>query len=272
MAGRPTTTSRVLLAVERDQRESIDAKAPRPIDCAYGAKAATRSTNQSGGAVDSSVSCGAGSIPLQGISQSSLQARGARVRRGGGGLSAPAQPACREKDHGSLPGIRFAVVVGPSLFHTPHMETQKMNGRSLSVTAAVLLALAALGGCNREEDRVTTTPETTAPPAPAPAPGADAPPFAPPVGSSSTTPSAGDTTERTAGQTVDDAGITAKVKAALLSESGVDGLKINVDTFNGRVTLKGEVPNQGQVDKAGQVARGIEGVKDVDNRLTVSAG
>lgn len=146
-----------------------------------------------------------------------------------------------------------------------------MNGRSLSVTAAVLLALAALGGCNREEERVTPTPETTAPPpAPAPAPAVEAPPVAPPVGSPSTTPPAGD--NRTAGQTVDDAGITAKVKAALMSESGIDGLKINVDTFNGHVTLKGEVPNQGQVDKAGQVARGIEGVKEVDNRLTAPAG
>jgi len=147
-----------------------------------------------------------------------------------------------------------------------------MNGRSLTVTAAVCMALVALSGCNREEERVTTTPETTAPPpAPAPAPAVEAP-GAPPAGTLSTTPPAGDTTDRTAGQTVDDAGVTAKVKAALMSESGVDGGKINVDTFNGRVTLKGEVPNQGQVDKAGQVARGVEGVKDVDNRLSVTSG
>ncbi len=144
-----------------------------------------------------------------------------------------------------------------------------MNGRSLSVTAAAFLALAALSGCNREEERVTPSPETTAPPsAPAPAPGAEAPP----VGAPLTTPPAGDATDRTAGQTVDDVGITAKVKAALMSESGVDGLKINVDTFNGRVTLKGDVPNQGQVDKAGQLARGVEGVKEVDNRLSVTPG
>ena len=147
-----------------------------------------------------------------------------------------------------------------------------MNGRSLSVTAAVLLALAALGGCNREEERVTPTPETTAPaPVPAPAPAVEAPPVAPPVGTSETTPPAGDMTDRSAGQTFDDAGITAKVKAALMAESGVDGLKINVDTFSGLVTLKGEVPNQGQVDRAGQIARGVEGVKDVDNRLTVTS-
>lgn len=145
-----------------------------------------------------------------------------------------------------------------------------MNGRSLTITAAVLVALAALGGCSRDEDKVTTSPETTAPP-PAPAPAVEAP-VSPPAGITATTPPAGDTMDRTAGQTVDDAGVTAKVKAALMSESGVDGLKINVDTFNGRVTLKGDVPNQGQVDKAGQIARGVEGVKDVDNRLSVSPG
>jgi hyperosmotically inducible protein len=132
-----------------------------------------------------------------------------------------------------------------------------MNVRSLTLGAAVVLALGGLSGCNKDADNMNTptNPDTTttAPPvtAPAPAPGADA--------------------ERSAGQTVDDAGVTAKVKAALLAESGVDGMKINVDTFNGRVTLKGEVPNQGQIDRATQVAKGVEGVKEVDNRLTVSS-
>jgi hyperosmotically inducible protein len=70
---------------------------------------------------------------------------------------------------------------------------------------------------------------------------------------------------------VDDASVTAKVKAALMAESGVDSNKINVDTINGRVTLKGEGLDKMQIDRAVQVARAVEGVKDVDNRLT-SAG
>jgi len=148
-----------------------------------------------------------------------------------------------------------------------------MNVRSLTLTAAVCLALAGLSGCNRDADKLDTSkaPDTTSPPAAVPAPPpADTTATAP----SMTTPPAGapaDGAERSAGQTVDDAGVTAKVKAALIAESGVDGTKINVDTFNGRVTLKGEVPNKGQVDKAAQVARGIEGVKEVDNRLTAPA-
>jgi hyperosmotically inducible protein len=152
-----------------------------------------------------------------------------------------------------------------------------MNARSLTLTAAVCLALAGLAGCNRDADKIDSgkAPDTTTPPAPsAPttppattpepsAPSAAVPPAAPPASGETTT-------DRSAGQTVDDAAVTAKVKAALLAESGVDGTKINVDTFNGRVTLKGEVPSQAQIDKAAQVARGISGVKEVDNRLTMA--
>lgn len=148
-----------------------------------------------------------------------------------------------------------------------------MKVRSLTLTAAVCLALAGLSGCNRDADNLNTSkaPDSTTPPAPAPAapPPSDATATAP-TPATTTTPGA-DGADRGAGQTADDAGVTAKVKAALLAESGVDGTKINVDTFNGRVTLKGEVPNKAQVDKAVQVTRGIEGVKDVDNRLTAPA-
>ncbi len=154
-----------------------------------------------------------------------------------------------------------------------------MNARTLTLTAAVCLALAGLGGCNRDADKLDTSkaPDTTTPPpstAPATPPAGDATATAPSATTPpATTPTPGteSTSERSAGQTLDDAGVTAKVKAALVAESGVDGTKINVDTFNGRVTLKGEVPNKAQVDKAAQVARGIEGVKEVDNRLTAPA-
>lgn len=153
-----------------------------------------------------------------------------------------------------------------------------MNRRSLTLAAAVCLALAGLSGCNRDADKISTnkTPDTPPPPATTPVtpPAGDttattpAPIAPPPVAA---TPGS-DAADRSAGQTVDDAGVTAKVKAALLAESGVDGTKINVDTFNGRVTLKGEVPSKAQVDKAAQIAKGVNGVKDVDNRLTASAG
>lgn len=149
-----------------------------------------------------------------------------------------------------------------------------MNVRSLTLGAAVILALGGLSGCNRDADDINkpANPDTTTAPVTPPAtPPADTTATTPPATTTAPAPAPGADVDRSAGQTVDDAGITAKVKAALLAESNVDGTKINVDTFNGRVTLKGEVPNQGQIDRAMQVTKGIEGVKEVDNRLTVGA-
>ncbi len=152
-----------------------------------------------------------------------------------------------------------------------------MNVRTMLMTAAVSLALTGLAGCGKDETTttsrapdttITTPPATTPTPPAATTPPADTTAMAP--ATSTTAPTDG--VDRSAGQTVDDATVTAKVKAALLAESGVDGTKINVDTFQGRVTLKGEVPSKNMADRAVQVARGIEGVKDVDNRLSAGAG
>ena len=60
-----------------------------------------------------------------------------------------------------------------------------------------------------------------------------------------------------------DTWITAKVKSALLADTDVAGLEINVDTVNGVVTLAGQVAEQAQIDEATRLARGIEGVTDV---------
>jgi hyperosmotically inducible protein len=123
-----------------------------------------------------------------------------------------------------------------------------MKLRTLAAITTVA-ALTGLAGCDRaDQDRVS---------------GARAPATTPP----NTAPAA----NRSAGQTIDDAGITAKVKAALLAEKGVDGMRIDVDTSQGNVTLTGKVPDPAQVERATQIARGIDGVKGVDNKLTVGA-
>jgi hyperosmotically inducible protein len=67
----------------------------------------------------------------------------------------------------------------------------------------------------------------------------------------------------------DDAWITSKVKAALLTDDLVDGLDINVDTFDGRVTLHGQVSSEAEKTKAEVRAREIEGVADVRNLLAI---
>ena len=72
------------------------------------------------------------------------------------------------------------------------------------------------------------------------------------------------------GAEIDDGVITTKVKSALLADDTVKGLDINVDTAQGMVRLSGAVDSQAQVDMATQIAKGVEGVKDVQNELTVN--
>ena len=75
--------------------------------------------------------------------------------------------------------------------------------------------------------------------------------------------------ERTAGEVVDDSVITAKVKAALISDPVVAAHDVNVQTREGVVQLAGFVDNGDQKSKASEVTRRVAGVKQVDNQLEV---
>ena len=74
-----------------------------------------------------------------------------------------------------------------------------------------------------------------------------------------------------AGDVLDDATITMKVKMALAREPDLKALQMNVDTTSGVVTLNGTVDSQQSSEKAAAIARGIEGVKSVVNRLIVES-
>lgn len=74
------------------------------------------------------------------------------------------------------------------------------------------------------------------------------------------------------GEKIDDAAITAKVKTALIREPDLEALKIDVDTADGVVTLSGTVDSRTKVNRAVQVAQAVQGVRSVDNRLTVRQG
>jgi len=74
---------------------------------------------------------------------------------------------------------------------------------------------------------------------------------------------------KTVGETIDDATITTRVKTALLNDPDVAGLRIDVDTFKGVVTLSGGVKSAGERDKAVAIARRTSGVKDVKSTLLV---
>jgi hyperosmotically inducible periplasmic protein len=90
------------------------------------------------------------------------------------------------------------------------------------------------------------------------------------AGCSSMVGSNPDGSKKTTGQVIDDAAITSKVKAALLADPDISGLKINVDTAGGVVKLKGEVKTMALRKKAESIAKGVDGVKKVDNQLVIT--
>lgn len=76
--------------------------------------------------------------------------------------------------------------------------------------------------------------------------------------------------QRDFGEAVEDATITAGVKSKLLWNDNTDGLDIKVETRGGVVTLTGVADTDASKDLAGYLAANTGGVRDVDNRLTVS--
>jgi hyperosmotically inducible protein len=105
--------------------------------------------------------------------------------------------------------------------------------------AAVILAAGVLGACNRDNPDVRRV-----------------------------TKEAEQQLER-ATEALDDTTITAKVKGALIADSDLSGLSIDVDTSQNVVTLRGSVASDDMRQKAERVARSVEGVKEVRNELVV---
>ena len=73
------------------------------------------------------------------------------------------------------------------------------------------------------------------------------------------------------GDKIDDAVITTSVKTELAKDSNLSALKINVDTDNGRVALKGTAPTAEARDHATSLAQNVKGVVSVDNQLTIDS-
>lgn len=66
-----------------------------------------------------------------------------------------------------------------------------------------------------------------------------------------------------------DAGITTKVKSKFLGDTDVPGLKIDVDTKDGVVTLTGTVATAAEKQRAMDVAKNTDGVKSVVDRIKI---
>jgi hyperosmotically inducible periplasmic protein len=70
---------------------------------------------------------------------------------------------------------------------------------------------------------------------------------------------------------VGDAAITTLVNAELARDSQLSALRVDVDTVDGRVTLRGDAPNTNARDRATALAQRVDGVKSVDNQLSIKA-
>jgi len=72
-----------------------------------------------------------------------------------------------------------------------------------------------------------------------------------------------------AGEAVDDASVTALVKATLLYHRSTSALNTGVETKDGLVTLSGKAKNAAEKDLAEKLASDVHGVKKVVNNITV---
>jgi len=72
-----------------------------------------------------------------------------------------------------------------------------------------------------------------------------------------------------AGDMLSDAGITTAVKTKMLADTAVAGLKIDVDTKDGVVTLTGNVTSAAEKRRAMELARETAGVKSVKDQLKI---
>lgn len=132
----------------------------------------------------------------------------------------------------------------------------QFSKRTLLGLQAALLAVV-LGACDRRQDTARTDSPSTANST---------------VGSSTTSsgsPHSAASVGAAAGTAIDDSVLTTKVKAALLADNQVKSTDISVETKAGEVMLSGFVDNESQANRAVQVARGVDGVKTVNNKMSV---
>lgn len=120
-----------------------------------------------------------------------------------------------------------------------------------TLLAAAVFGSAALAGCASNDSSMGTTARQ---PAAAHTPAASQPAA---------------TGQQTAGEAVDDAVVTAKVKARLVDDATTKAYQIEVATFKGTVQLSGSVDSEEARARATELAKEVGGVKDVKNSLQV---
>lgn len=74
---------------------------------------------------------------------------------------------------------------------------------------------------------------------------------------------------KSAGQSIDDSAINAKVKAAFAKDPGVKAIDVKVDTHLGAVQLSGWVNTAEEKARAEELAKAVPGVKTVENKIVL---
>jgi osmotically-inducible protein OsmY len=75
--------------------------------------------------------------------------------------------------------------------------------------------------------------------------------------------------DETVGEKIDDASVTAQVKASLLSHRSTSALKTKVETTDGVVTLSGIARNAAEKSLVTKLATDVNGVSSVVNNMTI---
>jgi hyperosmotically inducible protein len=79
----------------------------------------------------------------------------------------------------------------------------------------------------------------------------------------------GATDKRSIGTMVDDSVISSTIKTKMIADEFVKARNIDVDVLNGIVYLLGVVESESQKRIAADIARGVEGVRGIENQLAV---
>jgi hyperosmotically inducible protein len=80
------------------------------------------------------------------------------------------------------------------------------------------------------------------------------------------------TPDRTVGNKIDDASITAAVKYELLTHRATSAVKTKVTTRDGVVSISGEAKSDAERDLVTRLVQDVRGVQSVNNSMTVNSG
>ena len=80
---------------------------------------------------------------------------------------------------------------------------------------------------------------------------------------------AGNQYDRSTGQYIDDKSLTVRVHEALADNPDYKFGEVSVTVFRGTVQLSGFVSNSDQKSRAAELVKGVQGVKDVQNNISL---